>query len=197
MRPKHGLLLFITSCVPGCGEMYQGYMKRGVSILTLFSAIFALAIFLEIGALTVLMLPLWLYSFFDSYNLRSRMMEGTAEQDAFLFGLSDMDSQHLSLLFQKRHSLIGWGLVLLGAWVLYTTVASWLSSFLDRFFMDTWWIHTILVYDVPRLAATIGIIALGLWFIRGPKKPSSEDIPTFTPPVQDKDVQQEEPHEQP
>ena len=33
MRRKHGLLLFIASCIPGCGEMYQGYMKRGISIL--------------------------------------------------------------------------------------------------------------------------------------------------------------------
>ena len=33
MRPKQGLLLFITSCLSGCGQMYQGYMKRGVSLL--------------------------------------------------------------------------------------------------------------------------------------------------------------------
>ena len=70
MKRKHGLLLFIAACIPGCGEMYQGYMKRGVSILTAFCAVFALAVFLEIGALSVLMMPLWLFSFFDSYNLR-------------------------------------------------------------------------------------------------------------------------------
>ena len=75
MRQKHGLLLFLTSCVPGCGEMYQGYMKRGMSILTIFCGIFALAVFLEIGALAVLMLPVWLFSFFDSYNLRAQADE--------------------------------------------------------------------------------------------------------------------------
>ena len=36
MKRKHGILLFLASCIPGCGEMYQGYMKRGVSILTAF-----------------------------------------------------------------------------------------------------------------------------------------------------------------
>ena len=46
MKRKHGLLLFIAACIPGCGEMYQGYMKRGVSILTAFCAVFALAAFL-------------------------------------------------------------------------------------------------------------------------------------------------------
>ena len=36
MREKHGLMLFITSCLSGCGQMYQGYMKRGLSLLLLF-----------------------------------------------------------------------------------------------------------------------------------------------------------------
>lgn len=43
MRPKQGLLLFITSCLSGCGQMYQGYMKRGVSLLLGFFVILAIA----------------------------------------------------------------------------------------------------------------------------------------------------------
>ena len=176
MRRKHGLLLFLTSCVPGCGEMYQGYMKRGMSILTIFCGIFALAVFLEIGALAVLMLPVWLFSFFDSYNLRAQ-----AEADAYLFGLSDMDSQRMSNLLQKRHSLVGWGLVAVGVYIFYSTVADWVVDFFCQFF-DAWWLDRVLSYDVPRLAVTVGIIALGVWFIRGPKREKSEDIPAFTPP---------------
>lgn len=78
MKQKHGLLLFISSCIPGCGQMHQGYMKRGVSLLLAFCGIFAVAIFLEIGALAVLMLPIWLYAFFDSYNLRGQISDGFA-----------------------------------------------------------------------------------------------------------------------
>ena len=50
MRPKQGLLLFITSCLSGCGQMYQGYMKRGVSLLLGFFVILAIAGFLGLGA---------------------------------------------------------------------------------------------------------------------------------------------------
>ena len=182
MKRKHGLLLFIAACIPGCGEMYQGYMKRGISILTAFCAVFALAVFLEIGALAVLMIPLWLFSFFDSYNLRGQTdAQAESNPDAYLFGLSDMDSRRMSDLLRKRHSLVGWGLVILGVYVFYTTAADWVTDFFYQFF-DAWWIGRILSYDVPRLAVTVGIIALGLgvWFIRGPKK--AEDIPAFTPP---------------
>ena len=134
MKRKHGLLLFIAACIPGCGEMYQGYMKRGVSILTAFCAVFALAVFLEIGALSVLMMPLWLFSFFDSYNLRGRSdAQAEANPDAYLFGLSDMDSRRMNDLLRKRHSLVGWGLVLLGVYVLFETVVGRLLNIICEY----------------------------------------------------------------
>ena len=181
MKRKHGMLLFLASCIPGCGEMYQGYMKRGMSILTIFCGIFALAVFLEIGALAVLMLPVWLFSFFDSYNLRAQAEADAAPPDGYLFGLSDVDSRQMSALLQKRHSLVGWGLVAVGVYIFYSTVADWVVDFFCQFF-DAWWLDRVLSYDVPRLAVTVGIIALGVWFIRGPKREKSEDIPAFTPP---------------
>ena len=182
MKRKHGLLLFIASCIPGCGEMYQGYMKRGVSILTAFCAVFALAVFLEIGALAVLMIPLWLFSFFDSYNLRGQTdAQAEANPDAYLFGLSDMDSRRMSNLLQKRHSLVGWGMVILGVYVLFDTFFGRLMQLLCEW-MGQWWLYDVVMWDVPRMVVTVGIIALGVWFIRGPKKEKMEDIPTFTPP---------------
>ena len=181
MKRKHGFLLFLTSCIPGCGEMYQGYMKRGMSILTIFCGIFALAVFLEIGALAVLMLPVWLFSFFDSYNLRAQTEADATPADAYLFCLSDMDSRRMNDLLRKRHSLVGWGLVLLGVYVLFETVAGHLVNIICEY-LGEWWLYEIVMRDLPRLAVTVGIIALGVWFIRGPKKAQVEDIPAFTPP---------------
>ena len=183
MKRKHGLLLFIAACIPGCGEMYQGYMKRGVSILTAFCAVFALAVFLEIGALSVLMMPLWLFSFFDSYNLRGQSdAQAEANPDAYLFGLSDMDSRRINDLLRKRHSLVGWGLVLLGVYVLFETVVGRLLNIICEY-LGEWWLYEIVMRDLPRLVVTVGVIALGVWFIRGPKKGTVEDIPAFTPPT--------------
>lgn len=184
MKRKHGVSLFITSCIPGCGQMHQGYMKRGMSLLTAFCGLFFLAVFLEVGALTVLMLPLWLYAFFDSYNLRAQTdEEAAANPDAYLFGLSDLDAEKMNALLKKRHSLIGWGLVLLGVYLLWQRVASWLDDLFVYLFGRDWGFYYSLRYDVPRLVVTILIIALGVWFIRGPKKVKGEDIPAFTPPA--------------
>ena len=87
----------------------------------------------------------------------------------------------MSDLLQKRHSLVGWGLVILGVYVLFETVAGRLLNIICDYLGD-WWLYEIVMRDLPRLAVTVGIIALGVWFIRGPKKEKAEDIPAFTPP---------------
>lgn len=181
MRLIRGIVFFMFSCIPGCGQMHQGYMKRGISQTVLCCGVLAVAVFLEIGALAILLVPLWLYSFFDSYNLRRQRMDGTEDEDAYLFGMSDLDTRRLSELFAKRHSLIGWALVLLGLYALYQTVVGQLMRWLRDLFPWTDWLYDLLVWDAPRILGTLLIIALGLWFIRGPKKRTPEEIPAFTP----------------
>lgn len=194
-RRLNGFFFFVSSCVPGCGQMYQGYMKRGLSLMLIFWGLLAVAFFLNIEALIVFLIPTWLYTFFDSYNLRARQESGAVEDDGFLFGLPEMDSARFDALCRRRHSVIGWVLVALGLWMLYERVARRLLDALQYYFDVAGWLYSFFTYDIPRLVVTMGIIALGIWFIRGPKKTApAEDIPTFTPPVQQ--PQAEQPAEQ-
>lgn len=178
MNVKHGFWMFVTSCLSGCGQMYQGYMKRGISLLVLFFALLAVAGFFGIAPIAFFLPVVWAYAFFDSYNLRARIAAGEPPEDAYLFGMSDMDSQQLHALLRKRHSIIGWVLVFLGVYMLYDTL-------LDRIgWIWGWdWLYNLLRYDVPRLVLTVLVILLGLWFIRGPRTKREEDIPEFVPPA--------------
>lgn len=178
MNVKRGFWMFVTSCLSGCGQMYQGYMKRGISLLVLFFALLAVAGFFGIAPIAFFLPVVWAYAFFDSYNLRARIAAGEPPEDAYLFGMSDMDSQQLQALLRKRHSLIGWVLVFLGVYMLYDTLLDQLGWLLN------WgWLYDLLRYDVPRLVLTALVILLGLWFIRGPRAKREEDIPEFVPPV--------------
>lgn len=179
-RSLGGLWHLMWACVPGCGQMSQGYMKRGISQTIITCALLFVAVFLELGALAVLIAPLWLYSFFDSYNLRRQIREGVPPEDEFMFGLSDMDSRQLNRLLSKRGSLIGWLLVAVGVYSLYMMAArSILGRLRGNFFFD--WLYDILVWDMPRIMGTVLIVALGIWFIKGPKAPK-DDGPSYTPP---------------
>ena len=182
MTPKNGFLLFIASCLSGCGQMYQGYMKRGVSLLLAFALVFFISSNFFLGALVLFLPVIWLYAFFDSYSLRAQLAAGTAPEDGFLFGLSDMDSQRLNALLKKRHSLIGWVLVAVGAYMLYDMLMGQLSGLFFGWFGE--WLYSLLRYGVPRLVITVLVILLGAWFLRGPRAPT-EDIPSFTPPAPD------------
>ena len=184
MTPKNGFLLFIASCLSGCGQMYQGYMKRGVSLLLAFCLVLFASTYFFLGTLALFLPVIWLYAFFDSYALRSQLSAGTAPEDAFLFGLSDMDSKRLGALLHKRHSLIGWVLVILGAYMLYDMLMGQLSGLFFGWFGE--WLYSFLRYGLPRVVITVLVILLGLWFIRGPRaKAPIEDIPPFTPPAPD------------
>ena len=119
----------------------------------------------------------WAYAFFDSYNLRNRLAAGETPEDAYLFGLSEMDQRQMRALLGRRHSLIGWVLVVLGVYLLYDTVLDQLGWLWNS------WLYSLLRYDVPRLAVTVLVIALGVWFIRGPKARREDDIPAFVPPA--------------
>lgn len=182
MNRKHGFLLFLCTLFPGCGQMYQGYMKRGISLTFGFFAILAAAGFLSIAPLAFFLPVVWLYAFFDSYNLRARADAGFPAEDAYLFGLSEMDSQQMTALLKKRHSIIGWVLVILGIYMLYDTFMRRIMNVVSSI-PGLEWTYGLVVYDLPRLAITVLVILLGLWFIRGPKQRPSDEIPVFTPPA--------------
>ena len=185
MKRKQGFFLFLASCIPGCGQMHQGYMKRGLSLMTVFWGVFAAALLLQLEALILLLIPAWLYAFFDSYNLHGQSdAQAAANPDGFLFDLPTVDSGRLAALSRGRHSILGWVLVALGLWMLYSSFAQRLLDVLEYYFDVESWLYSLLLYDIPRIVVTLGIIALGVWFIRGPRKaPPAEDIPAFTPPT--------------
>lgn len=177
-----GLLHLCFACVPGCGQMYQGYMKRGISQTVIICALVFIAVFLEIGALAVLIVPLWLYAFFDSFNLRRQAREGLAPEDDYLFGLSDMDSRRLNQILSRRGSLIGWVLVVVGLYNVYQIFARRILGALREYFPFFDWVYGLLVWDMPRIMGTVLITALGIWFIRGPKSSRQDDASAGTPP---------------
>lgn len=64
---KNGFLTFIFACIPGAGQMYYGYMQRGLSIAMILILCVMAATVVE--PLLFLCLVIWMYSFFDTYDL--------------------------------------------------------------------------------------------------------------------------------
>jgi hypothetical protein len=178
MKRTSGFRMFLAACIPGCGEMYQGYMKRGLSLMLVTAGIFALAVALGLGAPAIFLPVVWLYAFFDSYNLRRQLEEGTAPEDGYLLNFLDQDAQRFSVLWGKRHGLVGWVLVIIGLYTLYSTVVYYFGWFIPG------WLSSFLYRGVPRLVLVAVLLGLGIWFIRGPRPRPEQDFASFVPPAE-------------
>ena len=67
---KNGILTLLFAFIPGAGQMYQGYMKRGLSLVLMAAAICMASAL--IPRIVVVLLVVFMYSFFDTFNLRPR-----------------------------------------------------------------------------------------------------------------------------
>ena len=79
---KNGFLTLLFAFIPGAGQMYQGYMKRGLSLILMCCAIGAVAVLFSPVALFLLVV--FMYSFFDTLNLRAQIALGKAPEDDYL-----------------------------------------------------------------------------------------------------------------
>lgn len=183
---KNGILTFLFAFVPGAGQMYQGYMKRGLSLITLFFlCIMAGMLLLEQLVLTALIV--WMYSVFDTFNLRAQFIAGTAPADDYLVHFNTKDAR-LTLFFRDSHKLVGWALIALGAMVAYQNIimrvlgdVMWRWGQNNPFFRAVY----LMLDELPEVVVCVALIVCGLWLVRGPKgkkaeEPEDEDFREYT-----------------
>ena len=187
---KNGILTLLFACIPGVGQMYQGYMKRGLSLITLFFLCIMAGMLLEPLVLTALIV--WMYSFFDTFNLRAQFIAGTAPADDYLVHFNTKDAR-LTLFFRDSHKLVGWALIALGAMVAYQNIimrvlgdVMWRWGQNSPFFRAVY----LMLDELPEVVVCVALIVCGVWLVRGPKgkkvhckkaeEPEDEDFREYT-----------------
>ena len=125
---KNGFLTFIFACIPGAGQMYYGYMQRGLSIAMILILCVMAATVVE--PLLFLCLVIWMYSFFDTYDLIRHMAAGEPKEDSLLV-LGNYEE--IKKLVPQHNRLIGWGLIGFGVWALYDLlIGNWVYRILTN-----------------------------------------------------------------
>ena len=173
---------FLTLCfafIPGAGEMYQGYMKRGLSLVMVCAVAVGLGTIFNplVGFALAVCCIVWMYSFFDTFNLRSQLLTGDAPADDYLFHLGQDAS--FTRFFKARHKLFGWALVAVGLYTLYDQLVMDLLARLYWRLENQWVVQVLynILDKVPTVLICLALIALGVWLVRGPQKkqPFAED----------------------
>jgi len=181
IRKKSGFLTFCFSLLPGAGQMYMGFMKRGVSLMSAFFLLIFLASWLNLGPLMLAMPVIWFFAFFDTLNLRSMPDdEFYAMEDGYIL-IPDLSSGRLNTFKEKYRNIIALVLIILGVAILWTNLydlVRWMLPDVISNFMYQ------LGYYFPQLIVGFAIIAFGLYLIRGKKR--DLDSQDQTNSIQDK-----------
>ena len=163
-KQKRGFLLFICSLIPGAGEMYMGFFKQGISIMTLFWALVAIAGGLNISSLVIFLPVVWFYSFFHVHNLKELPEEEFyAVEDNYILNL-DRVFQSSEKIAPKHTKIIAILLIIFGAAILW-------NGFRDLLF---WILPNALaiilqdiMYQIPSVIIGILIIIAGCHLLTG------------------------------
>ena len=168
---KNGILTLLFALIPGAGEMYQGYMKRGLSLITMFCLPAALGAMTQIQVLYIGLPIVYMYSFFDTFNLRAQIGMGTAPEDDYLVHFDPHDKR-LAQLLADSHKLLGWALIAFGALVGYQNILmNTLGDLLWRWGKENPIFRALyLVMDqLPEVLVCVVLIVCGIWLVKGPR----------------------------
>lgn len=168
-RKKNGFFTFIFSLIPGAGEMYMGFMKQGVSLMTVFWGTLFLynTVFYAFEIILVILPVIWAYSFFHVHNLRSMSDEQFyALEDNYLFNLDNIIPKDGKLVSQYR-KVFSVVLIFLGIALLWQSLSSMIRLAVPDFMMKY---YNSFVNMLPRIVISLFMVWSGVWLIKGKKK---------------------------
>lgn len=172
-KKKSKFWLGVFSLVPGAGEMYLGFMKMGVSLMLMCGLSIALMAMTEIMALSVIVVTIYIYSFFHANNL-GRMDDQAFQEmeDCYLFGMDGFLSVRDSVKGRYK-KIVGGILVLFGLAMLWNALFSVLC---DIFGWDNEMLREIYRFmrdEFPRVLIGAAVTWGGIWMLRGKKTQSA------------------------
>ena len=85
-KKKNPFLTFCFACIPGAGQMFLGFFKQGVSLMSTFIVVALLSgMFYDIPVY-LFDFVIWFYAFFDAINKNAMTEEEfAAQEDKFMF----------------------------------------------------------------------------------------------------------------
>lgn len=171
IRKKNKFFTFIFATLFGAGQMYMGFMKQGLSIMTVTVAIIACGSWTGIGMLFLALPVLWFYSFFDAIN-KMTMPEDVFEtlEDQYMF-LPSYENVQLKALVTKYEKGIAVFLILVGGSILGGNILDLISrqAYQANFTALSDFISS-LRWNGSRILFSVVIILIGVKMIIGKKK---------------------------
>ncbi|KUO71591.1 MAG: hypothetical protein APF77_05070 [Clostridia bacterium BRH_c25] len=152
---------FCFAVVPGAAQMYMNLFKRGFQLMFGFIASIVLFSYINTESMIPLItIPLWFFSFFDSYAVRRRLRKGEVVEDVTII---DYD-----IIFRNK-KIVGMVMLVLG--VLGVANAFEHSVLRNIFGGQLYW-------AIKRSIVPIALVLAGVYVLGKAKKTVTEEEDT-------------------
>lgn len=174
IKKKSRFLTFVFSMLPGAGHMYIGFMKIGISLMSVFFFLIFLSSWLDIGPLLFIAPLIWFYSFFDCANrasLDDDKLLLLLLEDKYLFSIDKLIKLDKNIL-KKRRLAAGVLLLFLGVYLVADNIMHILEPYIPH---QLYYIIYDFLRQAPKLIIGVLIVAFGVRLIMGKKRESEMD----------------------
>lgn len=169
-QKKSKFFTFMFSFIPGAAEMYMGFMKQGISLMTLFMVCLGVPLALNIIDLQFLALSavvVWFYSFFHARNLAAQPLEEfNSLEDCFIWEgfLVEKSFKISSPTIRKWAAGI---LMVLGAVILWDNFSYVVINIIPVRYWDELYP---MIDRIPQVVIAVLIIFIGFKLMAGKKE---------------------------
>ena len=169
MNTRNKFLTVLFSFLPGAGHMFLGFMKTGLSFMTMFFGIIVLAVILRMGVLMAAMPIIWFYAFFDCINKTFPTDEANIIEDKYI-----LLPEPFPIFVGKQRVVLGTALALLGLYLLADSALNIARRVLP------YWTHVYFnqirhfLNSAPQIIIAVAIIVVGVLMVVGKKKELKE-----------------------
>lgn len=160
---KNLFLTFCFSFIPGAGQMYQTYMKRGVSIMSLFAIFCAITASTGMAIFAIPLPIIYAYAFFDTYNIRNKIEDGKENDDDYIWNETEYKKIFEKINFSKKSNIIAAIFIMIGIYLLLNNVVYSIAYRYDIYYLEVL-LGVILRYLPSILVGAISIF-IGTKFI--------------------------------
>ena len=172
-RKKGKFMTLLFSFIPGAAEMYMGFMKNGISIMTAFILCFVVPSVLRMSDVFNLFgVLLWFYGFFHARNFAACSEEELQSLPDEYIWASVLEGKEFKI---SNPALRKWGAIILiiyGISMLWHSVSSCIYYLIPEGMKE--YVGTIM-NEIPQVCIAVLIIIIGLKLVAGKKEELHED----------------------
>ncbi len=172
MKRRNKALTVLFSLIPGCGQMFQGFMVCGLELVVGFFGAIMLGSVTDIDELFLLLPIIWVYSFFDSINKMSYDDEKfAAAEDKLIFNIRGITAG------RAFYRVCGIVLIVIGAVAVWNMISGSILGFLGNTMTNDqdYYLIVDIAYNIPKAIFALLIIAGGIMLICRKKKEIDND----------------------